>query len=142
MSTPIMTWVLPCKPRTVRVCSSGPSPLRGSRGFRESVVRRRHLQTHQHDKPKPPHSGMTRLLEVLTEVLTPNGGPIMTATVSTQPGYQVVNPATGAAGQSFDFATDAEVETALAASDEAYRSWRDLPISERARVVTRGGEPF
>jgi succinate-semialdehyde dehydrogenase/glutarate-semialdehyde dehydrogenase len=66
----------------------------------------------------------------------------MTATVSTQPGYQVVNPATGVAGQSFDFATDAEVETALAASDEAYRSWRDLPISERARIVTRVGELF
>ncbi|MCW2729938.1 MAG: Succinate-semialdehyde dehydrogenase [Mycobacterium sp.] len=66
----------------------------------------------------------------------------MTATVSTQPGYQVVNPATGDAGQSFDFATDAEVEAALAASDKAYRSWRDLPITERARIVARVGELF
>ncbi len=66
----------------------------------------------------------------------------MTATVSAQPGYQVVNPATGDVGQSFDFATDAEVQAALAASDEAFRSWRDLPIAERARVVARVGELF
>ena len=66
----------------------------------------------------------------------------MTATVSTQPGYQVVNPTTGDAGQSFDFATDAEVQAALAASEAAYRSWRDLPITERARVVARVGELF
>lgn len=66
----------------------------------------------------------------------------MTTTVSTQPGYQVVNPATGEAGQSFDFASDAEVEAALAASDKAYRAWRDLPITERARVVARVGELF
>ncbi|HYO05062.1 MAG TPA: NAD-dependent succinate-semialdehyde dehydrogenase [Mycobacterium sp.] len=66
----------------------------------------------------------------------------MTATVSTQPGYQVVNPATGDVGQTFDFASDAEVEAALAASAEAYRSWRDVPISERARIVARVGELF
>jgi succinate-semialdehyde dehydrogenase/glutarate-semialdehyde dehydrogenase len=66
----------------------------------------------------------------------------MTATVSTQPGYQVVNPATGDAGQSFDFATDAEVQATLAASDEAYRAWREVPIAERARVVARVGELF
>ncbi|MET0456887.1 MAG: NAD-dependent succinate-semialdehyde dehydrogenase [Mycobacterium sp.] len=66
----------------------------------------------------------------------------MTATVSTQPGYQVVNPATGEPGQSFDFATDAEVEATLAASAEAYRSWRALPITERAKIVARVGELF
>ncbi|BBZ30803.1 succinate-semialdehyde dehydrogenase [Mycolicibacterium madagascariense] len=66
----------------------------------------------------------------------------MTATVSTQPRYQVVNPATGEPGESFDFATDAEVEAILASSDEAYRSWRDLPITERAKIVKRVGELF
>jgi succinate-semialdehyde dehydrogenase/glutarate-semialdehyde dehydrogenase len=66
----------------------------------------------------------------------------MTATVSTQPGYQVVNPATGDLGQSFDFATDAEVQSALAASDAAYRSWRDRPIAERASIVARVAELF
>lgn len=66
----------------------------------------------------------------------------MTATVSAQPVYQVVNPATGEVGEKFDFATDAQVEQMLAASAEAYRSWRDVPIAERARVVARVGELF
>ena len=66
----------------------------------------------------------------------------MTATVSTQPRYQVVNPATGEPGESFDFATDAEVEAILASSDEAYRSWRDLPITERAKIVQRVADLF
>ncbi|MDT7756888.1 MAG: succinate-semialdehyde dehydrogenase / glutarate-semialdehyde dehydrogenase, partial [Mycobacterium sp.] len=61
----------------------------------------------------------------------------MTATISAQPTYQVVNPATGAVGEKFEFATDAEVEETLAASAEAYRSWRDVPIAERARIVAR-----
>jgi succinate-semialdehyde dehydrogenase/glutarate-semialdehyde dehydrogenase len=66
----------------------------------------------------------------------------MTATVSTQPRYRVVNPATGEEGESFDFATDAQIEAALAASDEAYRSWRDVPIAERAKIVSRVAELF
>ncbi|MDT5150199.1 MAG: succinate-semialdehyde dehydrogenase / glutarate-semialdehyde dehydrogenase [Mycobacterium sp.] len=66
----------------------------------------------------------------------------MTATVSAQPTYRVVNPATGDVGQAFDFASDAEVESALEASAEAYRSWRDTPIGERARIVARVGELF
>jgi succinate-semialdehyde dehydrogenase/glutarate-semialdehyde dehydrogenase len=66
----------------------------------------------------------------------------MTATISTQPGYQVVNPATGDVVQTFDVATDAEVEATLAASAEAFRSWRDVPITERARIVARVGELF
>jgi succinate-semialdehyde dehydrogenase/glutarate-semialdehyde dehydrogenase len=76
------------------------------------------------------------------EALTSEGEPTMTATISTQPGYRVVNPATGEPGQSFDFASDAEVESALAASDTAYRSWKDLPITERAKIVARVGELF
>ena len=66
----------------------------------------------------------------------------MTATVSTQPKYQVVNPATGEPGESFDFVSDAELESTLAASDEAYRAWRDVPIAERAKVVSRVAELF
>jgi succinate-semialdehyde dehydrogenase/glutarate-semialdehyde dehydrogenase len=66
----------------------------------------------------------------------------MTATVSTKPRYRVVNPATGEEGESFDFATDDQIEAALAASDEAYRSWRDVPIAERAKVVARVAELF
>src|ERR1700712_381836 len=66
----------------------------------------------------------------------------MTATVSTQPTYRVVNPATGDVGESFDFASEAEIESALAASDAAFRSWRDLPIAERAKIVARVAELF
>ena len=66
----------------------------------------------------------------------------MTATVANQPTYRVVNPATGEAGQAFDFATDEEVEATLAAAAEAYRSWRDIPIAERARIAGRVGELF
>ena len=66
----------------------------------------------------------------------------MTATVANQPTYRVVNPATGEAGEAFDFATDQDVESTLASSAEAYRSWRDTPIAERARIAGRVGELF
>jgi succinate-semialdehyde dehydrogenase/glutarate-semialdehyde dehydrogenase len=61
----------------------------------------------------------------------------MTATVSTQPVYQVVNPATGDVGETFDLATDTEVEAVLAASAKAYRSWQAVPIADRAKIVAR-----
>jgi succinate-semialdehyde dehydrogenase/glutarate-semialdehyde dehydrogenase len=66
----------------------------------------------------------------------------MTATVSNQPTYRVVNPATGDVGQTFDFASDADVESALAASAAAYSKWRETPIAERARIVSRVAELF
>jgi succinate-semialdehyde dehydrogenase/glutarate-semialdehyde dehydrogenase len=66
----------------------------------------------------------------------------MTAGVSAQPGYQVVNPATGLVGERFDLATDAEVEAALAKSAEAYRSWQGVPIAERAKIVSRVADLF
>jgi succinate-semialdehyde dehydrogenase / glutarate-semialdehyde dehydrogenase len=66
----------------------------------------------------------------------------MTATVTNQPTYRVVNPATGDVGQTFDFASDADVESALAAAAAAYSSWRDTPIAERARIVSRVAELF
>jgi succinate-semialdehyde dehydrogenase/glutarate-semialdehyde dehydrogenase len=58
------------------------------------------------------------------------------------PAYQVVNPATGAVVETFDTATEAEIETALAAVHGAYSGWRDLPIAERAKTVKRIGELF
>jgi succinate-semialdehyde dehydrogenase / glutarate-semialdehyde dehydrogenase len=66
----------------------------------------------------------------------------MTATVTTQPKYQVVNPATGSVGEAFDFATDAELETILAESAAAYQSWQARPITERAEVVARVAKLF
>lgn len=66
----------------------------------------------------------------------------MTAGVSAQPAYRVVNPATGVVGAEFDLATDDEVEAALAKSAEAYRSWRDVPIAQRAKIVARVADLF
>ncbi|HUN32728.1 MAG TPA: NAD-dependent succinate-semialdehyde dehydrogenase [Trebonia sp.] len=58
------------------------------------------------------------------------------------PPYQVTDPATGEVVQSFPFATDAEVEEALAATTTAYAQWRARPIQERAAIVKRVAELF
>jgi succinate-semialdehyde dehydrogenase / glutarate-semialdehyde dehydrogenase len=60
----------------------------------------------------------------------------------TTPPYRVVNPATGRTVEEFASATDAEVGQALAAADAAYRTWRETPIGERAKVVHRIGQLF
>src|SRR3954449_1206230 len=60
----------------------------------------------------------------------------------TAPGYQIVNPATGKVEQTFDTASDAEIEAALAAAHSAYDAWKDVPIEERAKVVSRIAELF
>ncbi|MRJ75506.1 aldehyde dehydrogenase family protein [Aeromicrobium sp. SMF47] len=53
------------------------------------------------------------------------------------PAYQVTDPSTGEVVESFDPATDADIEAALAASAAAYASWKDVPIADRAVVVKR-----
>jgi succinate-semialdehyde dehydrogenase/glutarate-semialdehyde dehydrogenase len=58
------------------------------------------------------------------------------------PPYQVTDPATGEVTQTFPFATDAEVEQALAASAAAFAEWRKRPVAERAAIVKRVGELF
>jgi len=57
-------------------------------------------------------------------------------------GYRVQNPATGEVLESFDTATDAQIETALSSADAAYREWRDRSVQERAAVVKRVAELF
>ncbi|WP_027861049.1 NAD-dependent succinate-semialdehyde dehydrogenase [Marmoricola sp. URHB0036] len=66
----------------------------------------------------------------------------MSDTQTSGPAYQVVNPATGQVVETFDYATDKEIESALAAVHTAYAAWRDVPIAERAKVVKRIGELF
>ncbi|MGI8522799.1 MAG: NAD-dependent succinate-semialdehyde dehydrogenase [Nocardioides sp.] len=66
----------------------------------------------------------------------------MSQSQTSGPAYQVVNPATGEVEQTFDTATDAEIESTLAASRAAYDAWKDVPIDERAKIVTRVGELF
>ncbi|MCD9199525.1 NAD-dependent succinate-semialdehyde dehydrogenase [Aeromicrobium wangtongii] len=53
------------------------------------------------------------------------------------PIYQVTDPSTGEVVETFDPATDAEIEAALAASASAYAAWKDVPIAERAALVRR-----
>lgn len=65
-----------------------------------------------------------------------------TAQQSNQPGYRVLNPATGEVVETFDTATDAQVGEALAAAQSAYESWGALPITERAPIVKRVAELF
>ncbi len=53
------------------------------------------------------------------------------------PTYQVTDPSSGEVVESFDAATDSEIEAALTAADGAYATWKDVPITERAEVVKR-----
>ncbi|HTU72986.1 MAG TPA: NAD-dependent succinate-semialdehyde dehydrogenase [Trebonia sp.] len=58
------------------------------------------------------------------------------------PPYRVTDPSTGQVTQTFPFATDAEVEQALAAASGAFAQWRARPIAERAAIVKRVAELF
>lgn len=58
------------------------------------------------------------------------------------PVYQVTDPSTGEVVETFDYATDEQIESALAASAAAYAGWRDVPISERAVIVKRIADLF
>jgi succinate-semialdehyde dehydrogenase / glutarate-semialdehyde dehydrogenase len=53
------------------------------------------------------------------------------------PPYQVTDPTTGEVLESFPFASDAEVDAALAASAAAYPEWSSTPIESRVAVVRR-----
>ena len=55
--------------------------------------------------------------------------------------YAVTNPATGEVVASYESATDAQIEEALAASDKAYREWgKKTTVAERAKLLTRLAE--
>jgi succinate-semialdehyde dehydrogenase/glutarate-semialdehyde dehydrogenase len=56
-------------------------------------------------------------------------------------GYAVTNPATGETVKTYDTITDAELEAAIAAADEAHRTWsRSTTVEERAGLIRRVGE--
>ena len=57
-------------------------------------------------------------------------------------GYRVQNPATGEVVETFDTATDSQIDAALAAADDAYREWRERSVQQRAEVVKRVAELF
>lgn len=56
--------------------------------------------------------------------------------------YRVENPATGEVIESFETATDAQVEQALKNADAAYQEWRNRSIQDRAAIVRRVAEIF
>src|SRR6201995_5132746 len=62
--------------------------------------------------------------------------------MTSTPPYQVTDPATGEVTEKFPFATDAEVEQALAAATSAFDGWRKRPLAERAAIVKRVAELF
>jgi succinate-semialdehyde dehydrogenase/glutarate-semialdehyde dehydrogenase len=62
--------------------------------------------------------------------------------MSAQPQYRVTDPSTGEVLESFDHATDAEIENALASATSAHRTWRDVPITERGEIVQKVANLF
>ena len=62
--------------------------------------------------------------------------------MTSTPPYQVTDPATGEVTEKFPFATDAEVEQALAAAASGFGEWRGRPVAERAAIVKRVAELF
>ena len=62
--------------------------------------------------------------------------------MSTQPQYRVTDPSTGEVLESFEHATDSQVQDALTAAADAHRAWRELDISERAETVQRVADLF
>lgn len=56
-------------------------------------------------------------------------------------GYAVTNPATGETIKTYDTITDVELEAAIAAADEAHRTWsKSTTAEERAALVRRVSE--
>ena len=56
--------------------------------------------------------------------------------------YKTVNPATGETEKEFPLATKEEVETALAAAQQAFLEWRKAPVEERTKVIARVAELY
>jgi succinate-semialdehyde dehydrogenase/glutarate-semialdehyde dehydrogenase len=56
--------------------------------------------------------------------------------------YRVQNPATGEVVETFETATDGQIEQALKNADAAYREWRNRSIQDRAAIVRRVAEIF
>ena len=55
----------------------------------------------------------------------------------TQEWHGVVNPATQEVLAQVPFATDSEIETAVAAAKKAYKTWKNTPLAARARIMLK-----
>jgi malonate-semialdehyde dehydrogenase (acetylating)/methylmalonate-semialdehyde dehydrogenase len=51
--------------------------------------------------------------------------------------HDVVNPATQAVLAQVPFATDAEIDAAVASAKRAYKTWKNTPIAARARIMLK-----
>src|ERR1700674_2429502 len=51
--------------------------------------------------------------------------------------HDVVNPATQQVLAQVPFATDAEINTAIASAKQAYTTWKKTPIAARARIMLK-----
>lgn len=56
--------------------------------------------------------------------------------------YRTQNPATGEILETFESATDQQIEQAVTNADNVYREWRERSVQERAAVVKRVAEIF
>ncbi|WP_395405519.1 NAD-dependent succinate-semialdehyde dehydrogenase (plasmid) [Arthrobacter sp. UC242_113] len=56
--------------------------------------------------------------------------------------YRVQNPATGEVIETFETASDTQIEQALKNADAAYHEWRNRSIQDRAAIVRRVAELF
>lgn len=56
--------------------------------------------------------------------------------------YATTNPATGELVHEFETATDDQMRAAIARADNAFASWKEIPIEERAKVAVRVADLF
>ena len=56
--------------------------------------------------------------------------------------YATINPATGETVKEFETASDQEVRDAVARSAQEYKSWRNVPVTERAALMHRMAELY
>ena len=54
--------------------------------------------------------------------------------------FAVTNPATNEVVEKFDTFSDEQIQEVLAKSNEAFQTWRETPIEERAKIVSRAAE--
>ena len=66
----------------------------------------------------------------------------MTVQTTTTPPYQVTDPGTGEVLETFPFATDEEVEQALADAQAAFAAWKATPMDQRVAIVKRVADLF
>src|ERR1700739_980899 len=51
--------------------------------------------------------------------------------------HDVVNPATQQVLAQVPFATDAEIDAAVASAKAAFKTWKNTPIADRARIMLK-----